>query len=116
MLNKVPGLGKGMRLQRTVLDLSFSETFKTAASPTPTSGCCWRSCEGNPTLFIRRDEVEQAWTWVDSIHDAWQAQTSRRSPTRPAAGARSPSVALLVARRPGVGGVAGLIARQRAMR
>jgi glucose-6-phosphate 1-dehydrogenase len=29
--------------------------------------------QANQTLFIRRDEVEQAWTWIDSIQEAWRA-------------------------------------------
>ncbi len=29
--------------------------------------------EDDATLFVRADEVEAAWTWVDSIHDAWSA-------------------------------------------
>jgi len=28
---------------------------------------------GNPALFVRNDEVEAAWTWIDSVSDAWQA-------------------------------------------
>ena len=27
---------------------------------------------GNQTLFMRRDEVEAAWQWVDPILDAWE--------------------------------------------
>jgi len=27
---------------------------------------------GNPALFMRRDEVETAWAWVDRIISAWQ--------------------------------------------
>ena len=26
---------------------------------------------GNQTLFMRRDEVEAAWSWIDPILDAW---------------------------------------------
>ena len=29
--------------------------------------------EGNPTLFMRRDEVEAAWTWVEPILERWAA-------------------------------------------
>ena len=29
--------------------------------------------EGNGTLFVRRDETEAAWQWVDAIHDGWRA-------------------------------------------
>ena len=28
---------------------------------------------GNPTLFMRRDEVEAAWRWIDPILEAWAA-------------------------------------------
>ena len=27
---------------------------------------------GNQTLFMRRDEVEAAWSWIDPILDAWE--------------------------------------------
>ena len=26
---------------------------------------------GNQSLFVRRDEVEAAWSWIDGILDAW---------------------------------------------
>ena len=28
---------------------------------------------GNQTLFMRRDEVEAAWRWIDPIREAWKA-------------------------------------------
>jgi glucose-6-phosphate 1-dehydrogenase len=28
---------------------------------------------GNNSLFVRADEVEAAWSWIDSVADAWQA-------------------------------------------
>jgi glucose-6-phosphate 1-dehydrogenase len=28
---------------------------------------------GNPALFVRNDEIEAAWSWIDSIVNAWQA-------------------------------------------
>jgi glucose-6-phosphate 1-dehydrogenase len=28
---------------------------------------------GNPALFVRNDEVEAAWKWIDSVADAWRA-------------------------------------------
>jgi glucose-6-phosphate 1-dehydrogenase len=27
--------------------------------------------EGDPTLFVRRDEVEAQWEWIDAIRDGW---------------------------------------------
>jgi glucose-6-phosphate 1-dehydrogenase len=35
---------------------------------------------GNPSLFVRNDEVEAAWAWIDSISDAWRAAAT---PMRP---------------------------------
>ena len=29
------------------------------------------------TLFVRRDELEQAWAWIDQIHQAWKATDSK---------------------------------------
>ncbi len=29
------------------------------------------SCAANQTLFMRRDEVEAAWSWIDPIQNAW---------------------------------------------
>ncbi len=46
---------------------------------------------GNPTLFMHRDEVEAAWTWLDASIRTWEEKgTMRRSPTWPEAGARPP--------------------------
>ena len=45
---------------------------------------------GNPTLFMRRDEVEAAWAWIEPILAAWQERGDRPSPTPPAPGARPP--------------------------
>ncbi len=27
---------------------------------------------GNPALFMRRDEIEAAWAWVDRVLDGWR--------------------------------------------
>jgi glucose-6-phosphate 1-dehydrogenase len=35
---------------------------------------------GNPTLFMRRDEVDAAWTWIQPIIDRW---ADRRDAPRP---------------------------------
>lgn len=71
MLNKVPGIGKGVNLQRTMLDLSFSEAFERVRIPDAYERLLLEAIRGNQALFIRRDEVEEAWTWIDSIQEAW---------------------------------------------
>lgn len=52
---------------------------------------------GNPTLFMRRDEVEAAWAWVEPIIDAWAGE-DERPPCPYQAGSWGPTeaVALMV--------------------
>ncbi len=95
MLNKVPSIDGNIKLQKTKLDLSFSE----AVEEKPVFGGYERlmleAMRGNPTLFLSREEIEQAWTWVDSIQDAWAHQNE--APKSYPAGSWGPvaSVALL---------------------
>ena len=35
---------------------------------------------GNQALFVRRDEIEQAWSWVDSIISAWNSSNQPPEP------------------------------------
>jgi len=95
MMNKVPGIGKGIKLQKTVLDLSFSDAFKAEHVADAYERLILETMIGNQSLFIRRDEVERAWQWIDSIQEAW-AQ-SNEPPKKYPAGTWGPvaSVALL---------------------
>jgi glucose-6-phosphate 1-dehydrogenase len=95
MLNKVPGIGVGVELQRTMLDLSFSDAFKEERIADAYERLIMETMIGKQSLFIRRDEVEQAWTWVDSIQEAWAK--SNEDPKSYPAGTWGPvaSVALL---------------------
>ena len=34
----------------------------------------------NQTLFVRRDEAEAAWTWIDAISDSWSRYAVKPSP------------------------------------
>jgi len=73
MLNKIPGIDEKIKLQKTKLDLSFSETFKNSRIFGGYEKLILEAMRGNPTLFISREEIEQAWSWIDSIQDAWEA-------------------------------------------
>ncbi len=95
MLNKVPGIGEGIKLQKTLLDLSFSDAFTDGHVADAYERLILETILGNQSLFIRRDEVERSWKWIDSILDAWQ---SCNEPPKPyPAGSLGPvaSVALL---------------------
>lgn len=93
LMNKIPTLqGSGrMQLASIPLDLSLSDLFKEHA---PRRRIAYErllleAINNNPTLFVRRDEVEAAWEWVDSIVDSWG--TKGMTPTKYAAGMAGPS-------------------------
>ncbi len=70
MTSKVPGPG-GLRLQQTPLNLSYSDVFRSRA-PEAYERLILDSVRGNSTLFMRRDELEAAWEWVEPILDEWE--------------------------------------------
>lgn len=75
VMNKVPGLttSGSMDLQKSKLNLSFSEAFTDERIPDAYEKLLLEVMIGNQALFVRRDEIEQAWTWVDSIKAAWDS-------------------------------------------
>ncbi len=80
MLNKVPSIDGNIKLQKTKLDLSFSDTFKENTLFGGYERLILEAMRGNPTLFLSREEIEQAWIWVDSIQDAWKHQNEAPKP------------------------------------
>lgn len=72
ILNKVPGLDHKHRLQTTKLDLSFTDTFNQEHLADAYERLLLETMRGIQALFVRRDEVEEAWKWVDSIMEAWE--------------------------------------------
>lgn len=76
MLNKVPGIDSGLKLQSTLLDLSFSRAFKDERIADAYERLLLEAMNGNQALFIHREEVEWSWKWIDSIQDAWAEQST----------------------------------------
>jgi glucose-6-phosphate 1-dehydrogenase len=73
MMNKIPGIASQMHIQENKLDLSFSETYDNQRVVGAYERLMLEILNGNQSLFVSRDEVEAAWTWADSIIDAWQS-------------------------------------------
>ena len=67
---KEPGAG-GLRLKTLPLNLSYADNF-TVRYPDAYERLLMDVVRGNLSLFMRRDEVEAAWTWCDGILDAWK--------------------------------------------
>jgi glucose-6-phosphate 1-dehydrogenase len=97
LMVKDPGPG-GMRLREAALNLSFAETFK-VRYPDAYERLLMDVVRGNPTLFMRRDEVEAAWSWVEPILEGWAQQ--REAPKSYTAGTWGPTAAIALIERDG---------------
>ncbi len=97
LMIKDPGPG-GMRLQHVPLDMSFAQAFS-VRNPDAYERLILDVVRGNQTLFMRRDEVEAAWTWVDPIIEAWAA--SQDGPKPYVAGTWGPTSAVALTERYG---------------
>jgi glucose-6-phosphate 1-dehydrogenase len=69
LMAKEPGPG-GFDLRPVSLDLSFEETFG-LRYPDAYERLLMEVLRGNPALFMRRDEIETAWRWIDGIIAGW---------------------------------------------
>ena len=94
---KDPGPG-GMRLRHVPLDMSFAAAFE-VRNPDAYERLIMDVVRGNQTLFMRRDEVEAAWRWIDPILASWE---ENRQPTQTyTAGTWGPSAAIALIERDG---------------
>ena len=66
LMNRRPGLA-GARLQALPLSLSLDDGGRRRIAY---ERLLLDVLAGNPALFVRRDEVELAWGWIDSVADA----------------------------------------------
>jgi len=100
LMNKAPGISQeGMRLQSLPLSLSLLKAY---SGPGARRRIAYERLfldviSGNSTLFVRRDEVEQAWTWVDGVAAAWAE--SGMAPKPYAAGSWGPAGAFALIER-----------------
>ena len=94
---KDPGPG-GMRLRHVPLDMSFADAFG-VRNPDAYERLLMDVVRGSQTLFMRRDEVEAAWAWIDPILEAWAA--SSELPKSYTSGTWGPSAAVALIERDG---------------
>jgi len=94
---KDPGPG-GMRLRCVPLDMSFAQSFD-GRNPDAYERLIMDVVRGNQTLFMRRDEVEAAWRWIDPIQEAWEE--NRMEPQGYTAGTWGPSGSIALIERDG---------------
>jgi len=90
---KDPGPG-GMRLREVDLDMSFAENFDVHA-PDAYERLLLDVIRGNQTLFMRRDEVEAAWQWIDPLIAGWQSTDQKTAKYTAGTWGPTASVALI---------------------
>ena len=97
MMTKDPG-ADGLHLSPTGLDIRFDTAFG-LRFPDAYERLLMDAVRGNPTLFMRHDEVEAAWTWVEPILEGW---ASRPEPPRSyPAGSWGPTASIALIERDG---------------
>ena len=101
MMAKRPGLDRdGLMLREVPLDIGLANAFADVRRRIAYERLLLDLIEGKQTLFVRRDEVEAQWTWIDAIRAGWQARGMAPKPY--AAGTWGPSAAIALTERDGV--------------
>ena len=101
LMAKVPGLDReGIRLRQVPLNIAMPDAFSGAVRRIAYERLLLDLVEGDQTLFVRRDEVEAQWDWVDAIRAGWAADGL--TPKTYTAGSWGPSAAIALAERAGV--------------
>jgi glucose-6-phosphate 1-dehydrogenase len=71
MQAKIPGTS--LRVEPVKMDFHYGTSFG-KASPEAYERLLLDAMSGDATLFARRDEVEEAWSFIDPIENAWHAE------------------------------------------
>src|SRR6478752_2583827 len=74
MMAKIPGTS--LRIEPVKMDFHYGTSFG-KASPEAYERLLLDAMSGDATLFARRDEVEEAWAFIDPIEKAWKAKENQ---------------------------------------
>ena len=94
MLSKRQTLREKLSLQSHVLDFDFRETAETNRIPDAYERLFLDAINGDQSLFVGREEIEEIWRWCDALIAACQAQNVKTKPYQ--AGSWGPSRADLL--------------------
>jgi glucose-6-phosphate 1-dehydrogenase len=98
ILSKQPAI-EGVRLREVPLELSLPKDESGGRQRIAYERLLLDALKGNTTLFVRRDEVEAAWNWIDGIQTSWK---STRQTVKPyPAGTWGPTAAIALTERHG---------------
>ncbi len=102
VMNKRPGLDQRMQLAPISMSLSWGVAGKGGKAPRRRIAyerLLLDAMAGDSTLFVRRDEAEEAWRFVDEVADAWAGAAFK--PQEYVAGTWGPEAADLLMSRTG---------------
>ena len=101
LMAKVPGLDReGIALRPVPLDIAMPDAFTGTHKRIAYERLLLDLIEGDQTLFVRRDEVEAQWSWIDAIRAQWAKEGLLPKPY--SSGSWGPSAAIALAERDGV--------------
>lgn len=101
LMAKVPGLDRnGIGLRSVPLAITMPDAFAGPQRRIAYERLLLDLIEGDQTLFVRRDEVEAQWEWIDAIRSGWEEQGLE--PKTYTSGSWGPSAAIALAERDGV--------------
>ena len=101
LMAKVPGLDReGISLRTVPLDIALPDAFSGEFGRIAYERLLLDLIEGNQTLFVRRDEVEAQWAWIDQIRASWESEGTASKPY--SAGTWGPQAATALIERDGV--------------
>ena len=100
VMAKEPGLDRhGIVLREVPLDLSLTAAFAKTRRRIAYERLLLDLIEGEQTLFVRRDEVEAQWRWIDAIRALWAGEGSE--PRSYPAGSWGPNAGIALTERDG---------------
>ncbi|HEX4858504.1 MAG TPA: glucose-6-phosphate dehydrogenase [Usitatibacteraceae bacterium] len=98
LMHKQPGLNE-VRLAEVPLNLSLGEDFKSSRRRIAYERMLLDVLRDNSALFVRRDEIEASWKWIDGIIDGWRSTGQKCKPYP--AGSNGPTAAIALTERHG---------------
>ncbi|WP_234035603.1 glucose-6-phosphate dehydrogenase [Erythrobacter insulae] len=101
LMAKVPGLGvDGVKLRQVPLEITMPDAFVGQHRRIAYERLLLDLIQGDQTLFVRRDEVEAQWQWIDAIRAVWEEAGIKPKPY--SAGTWGPNAAIALTERDGV--------------
>ncbi|CAL4321443.1 Glucose-6-phosphate 1-dehydrogenase [Buchnera aphidicola (Periphyllus testudinaceus)] len=77
IINKIPDLDSNYNLKEIKLNFDYKKSFFKYRLCDAYERLLLESFYGSQSLFVRRDEVEASWKWIDSIINSWEKNNSQ---------------------------------------